>query len=84
MGYFYRQTRAVTRKEWITSSFFEGRTRSVRWIVSLVLIRKFRIDWLKVTFLGEAETATSLGSKSWFADVGFSTSDSILGLLVLF
>ena len=47
---------------------------------SLVLTKKFQIVRLKVTFLGEVETAVRLGVKSWFADVGLSTSDSILGL----
>lgn len=36
--------------------------------------------WLKVTFLGEADTAITLGIKCWlcwFVDLGLSTSDSI-------
>ena len=42
-------------------------------------------DWpVKTTFLGEVVTAIRLAIKSWFADVGFSTSDSILSLLFLF
>ena len=45
-----------------------------------MLTKKFQIVWLKVTFLGEVETAVRLGVKSWFADVELSTSDSILGL----
>ena len=44
---------------------------------------KFYTDWLKVTFQGEAETSVRLGIKSWFADVGLSTSDSIWGLFLL-
>ena len=44
---------------------------------SQVLIRKFQIVSLKVTFLGELETAT----KSWFAVMG--ANDSILDLLFL-
>ena len=48
-----------------------------------MLARKFQDD--KITFLGEAETVRfMLGFKSWFADMGLSTSDSILGLLSLF
>lgn len=46
---------------------------------SLGLIRKFQIELLKVMFLRDLETAV----KSWFADVGLSTSVSILGLLFL-
>lgn len=49
-----------------------------RMVTSLVLTRKFQIDLLKVTFLGKAENAM----KSWLPDI--STSDSILGLLLLF
>lgn len=48
-----------------------------------MLTRQFQIDWLKVTFLGEAETAVRLGIRYWFADVGLSTGDSTLGLLFL-
>ena len=47
-------------------------------ITSLVWIRKFQIDCLKVTFLGEVEIAI----KSWFAVMG--ASDCILDLLFLF
>ena len=47
-------------------------------MTSLVLIKKFQIVCLKVTFLGEVETA----SKSWFAVV--EANDSILGLLFRF
>ena len=39
---------------------------------------------VKTTFPGAAETAVRLGSKSWFANVGLSTRDSILGLSFLF
>ena len=39
---------------------------------------------VKTTFLGNVETAVRLVIKSWFADVGLSTGDSILGLLFLF
>ena len=42
-------------------------------------------DWpVKTTILGEVITAVRLPTKSWFADVGLSTSDSVLGLLFLF
>lgn len=38
----------------------------------------------KMTFLGAAEPAFRLGVvKSWFADLGFRASDSILGLFLL-
>lgn len=33
---------------------------------------------VKITFLGKVETSVKLGVKSWFDDLGFSTSDSIL------
>ena len=39
---------------------------------------------VKIPFLGGAKTAVGLGIKSWFADMGFSTRDSIWGLLFLF
>lgn len=42
---------------------------SMKEITSLSLTRSFQIDWLKVTFLGEVETVTRLGIKSWFIDV---------------
>lgn len=45
--------------------------------------RKFPIYWFKITFLGEVETAVGLSVVSWFADVGISTNNSILGLLPL-
>ena len=48
-----------------------------------MLTRKFQIDWLKFTFLGEADSAIRLGVKSLFADLGLSTGDSIVGLLFL-
>ena len=54
------------------------------WITSLVLTWKFQIDRFKIMFLGGVEAAIRLGIKSWFADVGLSTSDSILDLLSLF
>ena len=60
---------------------FGRRQWSVWWITSLVLAGKFQTRLVKITFLGEAETAVRLGIKSWFVDVGFSTGDSILGLL---
>ena len=65
------------------SPYLGGQWRSIRQISLLVLTRKFQTDWLKVTFLGEVETAIRLGIQSSFADVGPSTSDSILGLLFL-
>lgn len=53
-------------------------------IISLVLTRSFHVDRLKVTALQEVETAIRLVIKSWFVDVGLSTSDSIWCLLFLF
>lgn len=35
------------------------------------------LDSLKVTFLGETDTAVGLDIKSWFVDLALSTSDSI-------
>lgn len=43
-----------------------------------------QIGWFKITFLGEVEIAVTLGIKSWFAEVGLSTSDSIWDLFLLF
>ena len=40
---------------------------------------KKKKECIKIPFLREAETII----KSWFADLGLSTSDSILGLLFL-
>lgn len=45
--------------------FLWGIEGSINWITSLLLTGKFQTNWLKATFLGEAETAT----KSWFADM---------------
>ena len=53
-------------------------------ITSLVLIRKFQANRFKMSSLEDTETVIRLGIKSWFADVGLSTSDSIRGLLFLF
>lgn len=39
---------------------------------------------VKVLFLGEGVTVIRLGIKCWFHDVGFSTSESMWGLLSLF
>lgn len=36
-----------------------------------------QIDWFKITYLGEV--VITLGIKSWFAEVGLSTSDSTWG-----
>ena len=53
-------------------------------IISLVLIGKFQTDWFKIPLLGKAETAVRLGTKFWFAGVGLSSGNSILGLVFLF
>ena len=42
------------------------------------------MDWFKIIFLRVVKIAVRLGIKSWFADLGLSTSDSILGLLSFF
>ena len=52
---FYRQR--GTGKRVITTSFFGGWKGSIEGITTLLLTRKFQIDWFKITFLGEAETA---------------------------
>lgn len=41
----------------ITTSFFGGWEGSIEGITTLLLTRKFQIDWFKITFLGEAEIA---------------------------
>lgn len=46
-------------------------------------VRKFQIYWFKITFLGKVETAVRWDIKSWLADMGLSTSDSIMGLMSL-
>lgn len=56
---------------------------SIRQMTSLLLSSSFQTDWFKVPFLGELETIIKLGIKPWFGDVGWSTCDSILGLLSL-
>ena len=48
------------------------------------IIFHFKNNNTKVPFLREAETAIRLAIKSWFADVGLSTSDCIWGLLFLY
>lgn len=55
---------------------------TIRQINSLMLTRKFQIDCFKI-LLGEVETVIRSRIKSWFADVGLCTSDSILGLLYI-
>ena len=59
-----------------------GGLGSVMQITSLVLIRKFQTDWLKILLLGEAATPVRLGIMFWFVAVGLSTSDSILDLFL--
>lgn len=54
-----------------------GRDLSPRQINSLVLTRKFQVEWFKITFLREIETI-KLGIKSWV-----NTSDSILAFFLL-
>lgn len=70
MESFYRQKEGGTRKlkEWIIF----GRVTLleaggfIRQITSLALTRKIKTYRVKITFLGEAETAVSLGIKSWW------------------
>ena len=72
-------------KERVDSLFYLwGTERSTRWITSLELTRKIPEGRVEDLFLGEVETVVRLGSKSQFADVGLSTSDSILDQLSLF
>ena len=62
----------VSSKEWNVSgkvTFLWGRKGSLELKTSLVRSRQFQMDWLKITSLGEAETAIRSGIKSWFADV---------------
>ena len=41
---------ARTRKKWIASSFGGGMKGSIRGITSLLLIRKFQTDWLRLHY----------------------------------
>lgn len=52
-------------------------------ITSLILARWFQTDWFRIPFLGEDESVLKF-INSWFGDMGFSTSHSILSLLSLF
>lgn len=45
---------------------------SITQITSVVLTRTFQTDWLKITFLGEAETLVKLSIKSQFGDLGLA------------
>lgn len=63
---------------------YRGREGCLGQMTSLALTRKFQINGLRVPFLGEADSAIRLGLPSWFADMGFGTSDSIWSLLSLF
>ena len=68
----------------LMSLSYKGWKVPIRQIPSLLLTSQLQNDWLKFTIPGEAGTEVLLGFKSWFADVRLSTSDSILGLLLLF
>lgn len=64
-----RKTKFLTK--WVVSgkvSFLwrESWGLSCRLLPSLVLITSFQIDWLKVAFLGAAESAIRLEIMSWF------------------
>lgn len=63
-------------KEWIISgkiTFLGGQERSVGQNNSLEQTSQFQIHWLKVIFLGEAETTIRLSIiKYWFAGKGLS------------
>ena len=39
------------------------------------------MDWFKIPLLGDAKPTIKLGIRSWFRDLGFSISDSILALV---
>lgn len=58
-------------------------TGVIRQITSLVLIKKFLIDWFKISYLGEADTVIKLGTKSRFDDMGLRIRDSVLELFSL-
>lgn len=74
----------------------EGRRKQItlssfgRWKVSYMadfLIgadQKITDQLLKTTFLREVVTAIRLDMKPWFAEMGLSKSNSILGMLSLF
>lgn len=67
---FYRQEEGGTRKlkEWIISGMVTLLEAGgfIRQITSLALTRKIKTYRVKITFLGEAETAVRLGIKSWW------------------
>lgn len=66
------------------SPSFWGSKGCFRRVTPLVLTKWLQTDWLKTTGPGEAGYTARLGTKSWFADMGLSPWDSILGLWSLF
>lgn len=62
---------------------FQARSPCHLKITSVVWIRKLQANRFKMSSLEDTETVIRLGIKSWFVDVGLSTSDSIRGLLFL-
>ena len=80
IGDVHRQ-KGTGNKERVNYIIFGGWEGPIRWSSSLALTRKFQIYYFKIIFLGQIEIAIRLGIESWFSDVGFSTSDSIVGLL---
>lgn len=53
-------------------------------MTSLVPTRELQNDWLKVSFLEEAETVVKSSIKPWLADMGLGICYSVLHLLSLF
>lgn len=80
VGFIQLFKKEVSSKDWIISGKFIylWKTEGVYQTDYLTIIDQvMQINWLKITFLGEATTAIRLGTKSWFADWGPSTSDSL-------
>lgn len=73
----YSRQKGAEKRKFLTKSvlFQQGHPLlgeglgSIRQMTSLVPTRLFQMDWLKVVFLEEAETAIRLDIKSQFADV---------------
>lgn len=80
VGFIQLFKKEVSSKGWIISGKFIylWKTEGVYQTDYLTINNQvMQINWLKITFLGEATTAIRLGTKSSFADWGPSTSDSL-------
>lgn len=71
IGFIHLFKEDVSSEGWIISGKFIylWKTEGVCQTDCLTSIDQLmQINWLKITFLGEAKTAVRLGMKSWFAD----------------